>query len=65
MFKLRFYITHGFAEGYLDHEEYFDTFAEARERYDEVWERELFTLNPTMWEATDDNRTDWTRVLGF
>lgn len=33
MFKLRIYFTDGANKGNLDHEEYFDTFAEAKERY--------------------------------
>ncbi len=65
MFKLRFYLLDGWNKGNLDHEEYFDTFAEARERYDEVFRLELYGLNPTMWEATDDDRTEWTRIHGF
>lgn len=65
MYKLRIYYTSGANEGNLDHEEYFDSFAEARERYDELFKYELYSLNPTMWEATDDTRAEWGRVVGF
>lgn len=65
MFKLRIYILTGWNKGNLDHEEYFDTFAEARERYDELFVLDNYSLNPTMWEAEDENRTEWTRIKGF
>ncbi len=65
MFKLRFYALNGSNRGNLDHEEYFDTFAEARERYSEVFDHDLYTLNPTIWEAVDDDRTEWKRVMGY
>ena len=65
MFKLRIYILSGWNKGNLDHEEYFDTFAEARERYEELFVHDNWSLNPTMWEAEDENRETWVRVRGF
>lgn len=65
MFKLRIYFTDGVNKGTLDHEEYFDTFAEAKERYEELFEHNHYSYNPTMWEADDDSREEWNRVMGF
>lgn len=65
MFKLRIYVLNGWNKGNLDHEEYFDTFAEARERYDELFVLDNYSLNPTMWEAENEDRTNWNRVRGF
>ena len=65
MFKLRIYFTSGANQGNLKCEEYFDTFAEAKERYEELFVYKNYSLNPTMWEVSDDDRKEWNRVLGF
>lgn len=61
MFKLRFYKKSGYDKGNLDHEEFFDTKEQAIARYREVFVRNDFGLNPTMWE---DQGGEWIRVQG-
>lgn len=49
-YKLRFYCKQeGPNQGDLDHEEFFDTRLEAIDRYEEVFDRNAYSLNPTMW----------------
>ena len=59
-YKLRFYHKQkGLNQGNLDHEEFFDTKAEAVNRYKEVFDRKNYALNPTMWVGDGDN---WKRL---
>lgn len=62
MYKLRFYVIGGWNEGYLDHEEYFSSIYEARERYLEVFDPDNMALNPTMWAYVDGN---YIRIMGY
>lgn len=49
-YKLSFYCKQeGPNQGDLDHEEFFDTRLEAIDRYEEVFDRNAYSLNPTMW----------------
>ena len=50
MYKLRIYKLSGSDKGNLDHEEIFDTKEQIDKRYDELFKRELYSLNPTVWE---------------
>lgn len=65
MFKLRIYFIDGANKGMLDHEEFFDTFAEAKECYEELFEHDHYGYNPTIWESDDDDREEWNRVMEF
>lgn len=59
-YKLRFYKKQkGLNQGNLDHEEFFDTKAEAVSRYKEVFDRNAYSLNPTVWVGDGDN---WKRL---
>ena len=59
-YKLRFYHKQkGLNQGNLDHEEFFDTKAEAVNRYKEVFDRNAYSLNPTVWVGDGDN---WKRL---
>lgn len=59
-FKLRVYIKTGIDIGNLDHEEFFDTFEEMKQRYRELFKKKPYGLNPTKWKLI---RTDqWTRI---
>ena len=59
-YKLRFYCKQeGPNQGDLDHEEFFDTRVEAINRYEEVFDRNAYSLNPTMWVGDGDN---WKRL---
>lgn len=60
-FKLRFYQLDGYEKGNLDHEEFFETREEMDDRYYDVFERDLYALNPTAWEKKDEL---WIRIYG-
>ena len=62
MYKLRIYNTFGVNKGNLDHEEIFDTKEEMDKRYDEVFRKKLYALNPTAWEFVNDK---WKRLGGY
>lgn len=49
MYKLRIYKKSGHDRGNLDHEEMFDTKEEMNKRYDELFDVESYSLNPTAW----------------
>ena len=59
-FKLRFYKLKGADKGNLDHEEFFDTKNQAVDRYREVFKKELYSYNPTVWQLKDG---DWKRLM--
>lgn len=61
-YKLRVYKLVGIDEGNLDHEEYFDTKEKMDKRYSELFEYELYSLNPTAWEFVDGK---WKRLKGY
>lgn len=61
-YKLRVYELAGINKGNLDHEEYFETKEEMDERYSDLFEYELYNLNPTAWELVDG---EWTRIRGY
>ena len=60
-YKLRIYKTEGSNKGRLDHEEFFASFEDAKARYYELFDYNLFSLNPTIWELCDN---EWIRILG-
>ena len=62
MYKLRIYKLSGENKGNLDHEEFFDTKEQMDKRYDELFKRELYSLNPTAWKQIDDK---WKRLEGY
>ena len=62
MYKLRIYKLSGIDKGNLDHEEFFDTKEHMDKRYDELFESELYGLNPTAWEQIDN---EWKRLEGY
>ena len=62
MYKLRIYKVSGLDKGNLDHEELFDTKEQMDKRYDELFKRELYSLNPTALEQIDDG---WKRLEGY
>ena len=53
MYKLRIYKKSGDDRGNLDHEEMFDTKEEMNKRYDELFDVESYSLNPTAWELVN------------
>lgn len=59
-YKLRIYKTTGSNKGNLDHEEFFASFEQAKARYYELFDYNLFSLNPTMWELCDND--EWIRI---
>lgn len=61
MYKLRFYYLTGINKGNLKYEEFFNTKEELKKRYEEVFEYDLFSLNPTMWELKNN---EWFRIMG-
>lgn len=63
MYKLRFYKKTGYDKGNLDHEEFFNTLEEATERFKEVFIKEDYALNPTVWEQVTTNI--YARLQGF
>lgn len=62
MYKLRIYKLSGLDKGNLDHEELSDTKEQMDKRYDELFKRELYSLNPTALEQIDDG---WKRLEGY
>lgn len=62
MYKLRIYKLSGLDKGNLDYEELFDTKEQMDKRYDELFKRELYSLNPTALEQIDDG---WKRLEGY
>ena len=59
MYKLRIYKLSGADKGNLDHEETFDTKKQMDRRYNELFDKELYSLNPTAWELVDG---EWKRL---
>lgn len=62
MYKLRIYKLSGSDKGNLDHEELFDIKEQMNKRYDELFQRELYSLNPTAWEQKNG---EWKRLEGY
>lgn len=62
MFKLRIYKLSGSDKGNLDHEELFDTKDQMDKRYDELFKKDLYGLNPTAWEQINGK---WKRLEGY
>lgn len=62
MYKLRIYKLSGVDKGNSDHEEFFDTKEQMDKRYDELFESELYGLNPTAWKLVDG---EWKRLEGY
>lgn len=62
MYKLRIYKLSGIDIGNLDHEEFFDTKEQMNKRYVELFQSELYGLNPTAWEQKNDG---WKRLEGY
>ena len=62
MYKLQIYKLFGLDKGNLDHEEFFDTKEQMDKRYDELFQRDLYGLNPTAWEQIDN---EWKRLEGY
>ena len=59
-YKLRFYETSGPNKGNLKNEEFFEDRKKMLSRYREVFRKELYALNPTAWQYTED---EWERIL--
>lgn len=47
MYKLRIYKLSGLDKGNLDYEEFFDTKEQMVKRYDELFKKDLYSMNPT------------------
>lgn len=62
MYKLRIYKLSGANKGNLDHEEFFDTKEQMDKRYDELFNRNLYSLNSTAWKQVDG---EWKRLEGY
>lgn len=62
MYKLRIYKLSGIDKGNLDHEEFFNTKEQMDKRYDELFKKDLYGLNPTAWEQIDN---EWKRLDGY
>ena len=62
MYKLRIYKKSGHDRGNLDHEEMFDTKEEMNKRYDELFDVESYSLNPTAWELVNGK---WLRLMEY
>lgn len=62
MYKLRIYKLSGVDKGNLDHEEFFDTKEQMDKRYDELFKKDLYSLNPTVWKQIDG---EWKRLEGY
>ena len=62
MYKLRIYKLSGVDKGNLDHGELFDTKNQMDKRYDELFQSELYGLNPTAWKEIDGK---WKRLEGY
>lgn len=63
MYKLRIYETKGFKKGDLKKEEFFVTKEKMDTRYNQLFVRELYALNPTAWKKTETGQ--WTRISGY
>ena len=61
-YKLRVYITSGHSKGNLDHEEFFNSIEELDNRYKELFDYNLYSLNPTAWIW---NGNDYRRISGY
>ena len=48
--------------GNVDHEEFFDSIEELDKRYNELFDYNLFSLNPTAWVG---NGNDYRRISGY
>lgn len=59
MYKLRIYKLSGANKGNLDHEEFFDTKEQMDKRYEELFKKDLYSLNPTVWEQVNG---EWKRL---
>ena len=59
MYKLRIYKLSGVDKGNLDHEELFDTKEQMDKRYDELFKKDLYGLNPTEEEKKNG---EWKRL---
>lgn len=62
MYKLRIYNLTGADKGNLNHEEIFDTKEQMDKRYNELFKRNLYSLNPTAWEQIDG---EWKRLESY
>lgn len=62
MYKLRIYKLSGIDIGNLDHEELFNTKDQMDKRYDELFKKDLYGLNPTAWKQIDGK---WKRLEGY
>ncbi len=62
MYKLRIYKLSGADKGNLDHEELFGTKEEMDKRHKELFRHDLYGLNPTAWEQTENG---WKRLEGY
>lgn len=65
MYKLRIYKLSSANKGNLDHEEFFDTKEQMDKRYDELFKRELYSLNPTAWKQINGKWKRWKRLEGY
>ena len=62
MYKLRIYNLTGADKGNLNHEEIFDTNEQMDKRYNELFKRNLYSLNPTAWEQING---EWKRLESY
>lgn len=62
-YKLRIYYTNGSEKGNLDREEFFENLNALKKRYNELFKRELYGLNPTAWKRVGEN--EWERIQGY
>lgn len=62
MYKLRIYNLTGADKGNLNHEEIFDTKEQMDKKYNELFKRNLYSLNPTAWEQIDG---EWKRLESY
>ena len=58
-YKLRIYKKTGADKGNLDHEDFFKTEEEMKNRYKDLFDYNSFGLNPTMWAIKSDE--EWSR----
>ena len=61
-YKVRFYVLDGVNKGDLDREEFFSIREDALRAYRKVFNRDLYSLNPTVWVKIGD---DWRRLMGY
>lgn len=59
MYKLRIYKLPDVDKGNLDHEEMFNTKEQMDKRYNELFKKDLYGLNPTAWEQKNG---EWKRL---